>query len=76
VSIRVGDYTSALDSPSGSVDLVVSALSIHPLDDADKRALFRRIFGWLKPGAHAPERPRRQHSAKEANCRPAPWSGT
>lgn len=50
VSMRIGDYTSALDWPSGSVDLVVSALSIHHLEDADKRALFRRIFGWLKPG--------------------------
>ena len=50
VSMRIGDYTSALDVPSGSVELVVSALSIHHLSDADKRSLFRRIFGWLKPG--------------------------
>ena len=50
VSMRTGDYASALDCPSGSVALVVAALSIRHLEDADKRSLFRRILGWLKPG--------------------------
>jgi len=50
VSTRVGDYSAELGCPTESMDLVVSALSIHHLDDADKRALFRRIFASLKPG--------------------------
>lgn len=34
----------------GVYDLVVSALSIHHLTDADKKALFARIFRCLEPG--------------------------
>lgn len=33
-----------------NVDAVVSSLSIHHLDDADKRAVFRRAYDALSPG--------------------------
>jgi tRNA (cmo5U34)-methyltransferase len=33
-----------------SLDLVVSSISIHHLEDADKAELFRRIHGWLRSG--------------------------
>jgi tRNA (cmo5U34)-methyltransferase len=36
--------------PSGSFDLVVSALAVHHLDGAGKRELFARVAGVLKPG--------------------------
>lgn len=35
---------------SGSFDAVVSALAIHHIDDAQKRALFSKIFSTLKDG--------------------------
>lgn len=47
-SFEIGDLTSY--EPGGNWDAVVSALAIHHLDDAGKRALFERIAGWLKPG--------------------------
>jgi len=34
----------------GSVDLVVSSIAIHHLDDAAKQALFRRVFSSLREG--------------------------
>jgi tRNA (cmo5U34)-methyltransferase len=34
----------------GSVDLVVSSIAIHHLDDAAKSLLFRRVFSWLPGG--------------------------
>jgi tRNA (cmo5U34)-methyltransferase len=34
----------------GSVDLVVSSISIHHLDDQAKQTLFRRVFFWLREG--------------------------
>jgi tRNA (cmo5U34)-methyltransferase len=47
VSFEVRDYTQGgLD---GQWDLVISALSIHHLDDGAKRALFARIFEALRP---------------------------
>jgi tRNA (cmo5U34)-methyltransferase len=36
--------------PEGSYDLVVSALTVHHLDDAGKADLFRRVYGRLRPG--------------------------
>ncbi|MEW2381217.1 class I SAM-dependent methyltransferase [Micromonospora sp. NPDC047707] len=36
--------------PAGRYDAVVSALAIHHLDDADKRALYRRAAAVLVPG--------------------------
>ena len=48
VEIRVADYLA--DPLGGPYDAVVSALSIHHLPDAGKRALFRRAFAALTPG--------------------------
>ncbi|MCF8035128.1 MAG: class I SAM-dependent methyltransferase [Desulfarculaceae bacterium] len=48
VSTMVMDYASG-NLPAGW-DLIVSALSIHHLDDAGKKRLFARLFGRLKPG--------------------------
>jgi len=48
VEIRVTDYGT---EPLGEgYDAVVSALSIHHLEDPDKRRLFGRIFAALRPG--------------------------
>jgi tRNA (cmo5U34)-methyltransferase len=44
----VGDLAYPL--PPGPWDAVVSALAIHHLDDAGKRALFARVHGELAPG--------------------------
>jgi tRNA (cmo5U34)-methyltransferase len=38
--------------PSGSFDLVLSALAVHHLDGAGKRELFSRVAGVLQPGGH------------------------
>jgi len=48
VSFEVSDYTQ--QSLGGPWDLVVSALSIHHLDDGTKRALFARVLEALRPG--------------------------
>ncbi|MEI6558867.1 MAG: class I SAM-dependent methyltransferase [Rhodospirillaceae bacterium] len=48
VGFMVADYTSA--DLGGPYDAVVSALSIHHLEDADKRALFARVWAALRPG--------------------------
>lgn len=47
-AVVVGDYTRA--PLGGSWDAVVSALSIHHLPDAEKRALYARVFEALRPG--------------------------
>jgi tRNA (cmo5U34)-methyltransferase len=48
VSFEVADYTTA---PLGeNYDAIVSALSIHHLDDPAKKSLFARIFAALRPG--------------------------
>jgi len=48
VSFEVADYSTA---PLGEGwDAIVSALSIHHLEDEDKRKLFTRIVTALKPG--------------------------
>lgn len=48
VTIIAGDYSRA--PIPGRFHAIVSALSIHHLTDADKAALFQRIFEALKPG--------------------------
>lgn len=48
VRIAVSDYS--VEPLPGSFDAIISALSIHHLDDPGKAALFRRIFDALKPG--------------------------
>lgn len=40
----------ATEELRGTWDLVVSALAIHHLADADKRELFQRVYGSLAPG--------------------------
>jgi tRNA (cmo5U34)-methyltransferase len=47
-SFHVGDLRDPF--PSGPFDAVVSALAIHHLDDAGKRALFARVHAALRPG--------------------------
>lgn len=47
VSFEVCDYSQR--SLAGPWDLVISALSIHHLDDGAKRSLFARIFEALRP---------------------------
>jgi tRNA (cmo5U34)-methyltransferase len=48
ITYEQADYVTA-ELPQG-LDAVVSSLSIHHLDDADKRAIFRKIYGALAPG--------------------------
>jgi tRNA (cmo5U34)-methyltransferase len=48
IVFQVGDYTTA---PLGeNYDAIVSALSVHHLDDAAKQLLFARILSALRPG--------------------------
>ena len=48
VSFEISDYTEGL--PSGDFDAVISALSVHHLEDGDKAALFKRIYDKLPDG--------------------------
>ena len=48
VSFEIADYSTA--QLGEGYDAVVSALSIHHLDDTSKKALFHRIFAALRPG--------------------------
>ena len=48
VSFELADYTRA--NLGGPYDAIASALSIHHLEDADKRALCRRAYDALVPG--------------------------
>jgi tRNA (cmo5U34)-methyltransferase len=48
VSYTQADMTQA--ALNGPWDIIVSALAIHHLDDAEKRALFRRVYDALQPG--------------------------
>lgn len=48
VTYEVGDYRKGL--PRGTFDAVISALSIHHLDDGDKCALFKRVYSALCNG--------------------------
>ena len=47
-AVHVGDMSAEL--PPGPFDAVVSALAIHHLEHADKRALMARIHGALRQG--------------------------
>ena len=46
-TVEVGDLRD--DLPRGPIDLVVSALAVHHLDSAEKRALFDRVRDRLRP---------------------------
>lgn len=48
VSYRILDYSKTL--PEADFDVIVSALSIHHLEDAEKAELFRRVFEKLPVG--------------------------
>ena len=39
-----------VDFPEGRFDLVTSSIALHHLSDEEKPAMYRRIYGWLKPG--------------------------
>ena len=43
-------YTTAVDLPEASFDVVISSLFFHHLRTADKRATLERALGWLTPG--------------------------
>ncbi|HEX3690818.1 MAG TPA: class I SAM-dependent methyltransferase [Solirubrobacteraceae bacterium] len=47
-AVHVADMSAPL--PAGPFDAVISALAIHHLEHADKRALMGRIHGALRPG--------------------------
>lgn len=48
VSCRIMDYTAGL--PEEDLDVIVSALSIHHLEDDEKKRLFARIYDKLPTG--------------------------
>ena len=48
VSYQIADYSKKL--PEGDFDAVISALSIHHLEDVDKERLFARIYDLLPEG--------------------------
>lgn len=48
VRFETADYAEAL--PEAKFDVVVSALSVHHLEDPEKKRLFGRIFDRLNPG--------------------------
>lgn len=48
VTCRVGDYTKRF--PAGTFDAIISALSIHHLEDATKVAVFEKIYKKLAKG--------------------------
>lgn len=48
VSYQILDYSKGL--PDGEFDVIISALSIHHLEDDDKRKLFERIYDNLPDG--------------------------
>jgi tRNA (cmo5U34)-methyltransferase len=50
VSILAADYAQSVPEMPGGYDAVISALSIHHLEDAAKQALFARIVRRLRPG--------------------------
>lgn len=47
-SLVSADYTAGL--PEGPFDAVVSSLSVHHLEDAEKQKLFSRVYDALEPG--------------------------
>jgi tRNA (cmo5U34)-methyltransferase len=54
-NVRASSITTVVadlreELPAGPFDAVVSALAIHHLEDADKRALFARVHAALRPG--------------------------
>lgn len=48
VSYRILDYSGGL--PAGNFDIIISALSIHHLENEDKERLFARIYDKLPEG--------------------------
>ncbi len=47
-AVHIQDMSEGL--PDGPFDAVISALAIHHLEDAEKRALFERVHAVLRPG--------------------------
>ncbi len=50
VEVRLADYRALALEPGRRFDAVISSLSIHHLEDAEKAALFGRAFGLVRPG--------------------------
>jgi len=50
VEYLIADYRTIVLEPARQFDAVVSSLSIHHLDDAEKVALCRRVFDLVRPG--------------------------
>lgn len=50
VEVRLADYRALALEPGRRFDAVISSLSIHHLEDAEKAALFGRVFGLVRPG--------------------------
>ena len=48
ISCLVADYTR--DFPAGQFDVIMSALSIHHLEDSQKQKLFQKVLDNLVPG--------------------------
>ena len=48
VTYQISDYTKAL--PNDNFDIIISALSVHHLEDGDKLKLFARIYDKLPSG--------------------------
>lgn len=49
IDYRTCDFRDLEFNP-GQFDLVISSISIHHLNSAEKQTLFRQIEGWLQPG--------------------------
>jgi tRNA (cmo5U34)-methyltransferase len=46
----VETYFQDADFPDNSFDLITAAFALHHLDSAEKAAVFKKIYRWLRPG--------------------------